>query len=57
MKSDLVITTTNLNFRRYLSTDSEIITTFTDNLELEVLAELNNGWILVRNNGIICYVY
>ena len=57
VKSDLAITTTNLNFRRYPSTDSEIITTFTDNLELEVLAELNNGWILVRNNGIIGYVY
>ena len=57
IKKDLVITTTDLNFRRYPSTDAEIIMTFPENLELEVLAELDNGWILVRNNGVIGYVY
>ena len=39
------------------NTDAEIIKTFEKNTELEVIAKVNNGWLLVKNNGIIGYVH
>ena len=54
--NDVVITTTNLNFRKEPNIDSEIISTFIKNTELEVIAKVNNNWLLVRNNGTLGYV-
>lgn len=55
--NDIVITTTDLNIRMNPNTDAEIIKTFEKNTELEVIAKVNNGWLLVKNNGIIGYVH
>ena len=56
VKKDIALTTTNLNFRCLPNTDSNIMTTFTPGVELQVLAEVSNGWLLVRNSGKIGYV-
>lgn len=56
-KDDIVITTTDLNFRIAPTTDAEIISTFVQNTELQVIAEVDNGWLLVRNNGVLGYVH
>lgn len=54
--NDVVLTTTDLNFRCEPNTDSEIIRTFRINTELEVLARVNNNWLLVNYNGTLGYV-
>ena len=55
-KNDIVLTTTDLNFRISPTTESEIILTFPKNTELQVIAETDNEWLLVKNNGILGYV-
>lgn len=56
-KNDIVITITDLNFRIAPNTDAEIISTFNQNTELQVIAEVDNGWLLVKNNGVLGYVH
>lgn len=56
-KNDIVITLTDLNFRIAPTTDAEIISTFYQNTELQVIAEVDNGWLLVKNNGVLGYVH
>lgn len=55
-KKDIVVTTSTLNFRIEPNAESKRIRTFDENTELEVLAEVDNGWLLVRYNGEIGYV-
>ena len=54
---DIVITISDLNIRMNPNTDAKIIKTFEKNTELEVIAKVNNGWLLVKNNGITGYVH
>ena len=54
---DLVLTTTDLNFRRGPSTDNEVIELFPKGTELKVSAYTNNGWLLVEYNGVFGYVH
>ena len=56
-ENDIVITTSELNIRDNPNTDANIIKTFEKNTELEVIAKVDNGWLLVKNNGIIGYVH
>lgn len=56
-KKDIVITTTDLNFRTNPSIDSEIITTLLPKTELEVIALVSDDWLLVKNKAQIGYVY
>ena len=56
-RTDIVITKTDLNCRTFPTTESKIIKTFKKNTELEVIAEIDNGWLLVENNGILGYVH
>lgn len=56
-QSDILLTTTDLNFRKQPNTSSEIIRTFRINTELELIAKVNNGWLLVKYNGVIGYVH
>ena len=55
-KNDIVLTNTDLNFRSEPSTDGKKLDTFDEGTELQVLAEVDNGWLLVRHNGEIGYV-
>lgn len=56
-KKDIVITKSDLNFRELPTKESKQITSFKKNTELEQIATLDNGWLLVRNNGILGYVH
>lgn len=56
-QSDIIITNTDLNFRNNPNIDAKIIKTFKKDTELEVIAKVNNEWLLVKNNGIIGYVH
>lgn len=56
-KKDIVITKTELNLRITPNTEKARISRFGKNIELEVIDEVDNGWLLVRNNGIIGYVH
>lgn len=56
IKNDIVLTTTDLNLRPTPSTDKARIDYLPTNTELQVLAEVDNGWLLVKHNGIIGYV-
>lgn len=56
-KTDIVITTTELNLRKTPNTEKARISRFDKNTELEVIAEIDNGWLLVRNNGVLGYVH
>lgn len=56
-KKDIVITTTELNLRKTPNTEKARISRFDKNTELEVIAEVDNGWLLVRNNGVLGYVH
>ncbi len=71
-KNDVAVTTTALNFRSGPSTDypikktlitkrekeiTEVDMQFKKNEELEVLAEVDDEWLLVEYNGEIGYVY
>ena len=55
-KNDIVLTNTDLNFRSEPSTEGKKLDTFKEGTELQVLAEVDNGWLLVRYNGEIGYV-
>ena len=55
-KNDIVLTNTDLNFRSEPSTEGKKLDTFEEGTELQVLAEVDNGWLLVRHNGEIGYV-
>ena len=54
--NDIVITTTNLNFRLSPSLDGKKIETIKTNEELEVIAITQNSWYLVKYNNKIGYV-
>ena len=56
-KTDIVITTTELNLRKTPNTEKARISRFDKNTELEVIATLDNEWLLVRNNGVLGYVH
>ena len=53
---DIVITTTNLNFRLSPTLDGKRITTINKNEELETIAITSNNWYLVKYNGEIGYI-
>ena len=55
--NDIVLTTTDLNFRTSPNEESTIIRTFRINTELKVIGKVDNGWLLVNYNGTIGYVY
>lgn len=55
-KTDIVLTTAILNFREGPSTEYKVIDLLNIDTELEVMAEVNNGWLLVKYNGILGYV-
>lgn len=55
-KDDIILTTTNLNLRQQPTTESTSLDTLEPNTELQVLAEVDNSWLLVRHNGNIGYV-
>lgn len=55
-KNDIVLTNTDLNFRTAPTKEGKKIDTFDEGTELQVLAEVDNGWLLVRHNGEIGYV-
>ncbi len=55
--NDIVLTTGKLNFRTLPSTEGEIHYTLTPNTELIVIAMVDNGWLLVKYNGIVGYVH
>ncbi len=56
-QNDIALTSSELNIRDNPNTDANIIKTFEKNTELEVIAKVDNGWLLVKNNGIIGYVH
>lgn len=56
-QNDIVLTSTDLNFRLEPNQKADRITTFKKNTELQVLAMIDNGWLLVKNNGVIGYVH
>lgn len=57
LKNDIVLTTTTLNFRTEPTTSSKIIEELPENTELQVIAQVNDEWLLVRYNGNLGYVY
>jgi len=54
---DIVLTKTELNFRTNPTIESEIILTFDKDTELQVVAKVNNGWLLVKYNENFGYVH
>lgn len=55
--NDIVVTTTTLNFREAPNAESKRILTFNIETELQVIAKIDNGWLLVRYNGMLGYVH
>lgn len=55
-KEDIVLTTAELNFRTAPTTESEKIDTFEKGTELQVISEVDNGWLMVSCDGKIGYV-
>ncbi len=56
-RNDIVITTSSLNFREQPASDSKRISTFEPNTELQVIATVDNGWLLVKYNSTLGYVH
>ena len=56
LKNDFVLTTTDLNFRTGPSIEYDVIKTFKINTELRVVAETDNGWLLVQHNDKLGYI-
>ncbi len=56
-KKDIALTSEDLNFRPTPSTEVKSITRFGKGEEIEVIAEVNNGWYLVKSNGKLGYVH
>lgn len=55
---DIVLTTGTLNFREQPTTNSNKISTFPKDTELQVVAKLkDNDWLLVKYNGMLGYVH
>ena len=56
--NDIVLTTaTSLCFRTDPNTEAEVLSLFKENTELQVVAKTSNGWLLVKYNGVLGYVY
>ena len=55
-KKDIVLTTDELNFRTEPTIESEKIDTFEKGTELQVISEVDNGWLMVSCDGKIGYV-
>lgn len=56
LKSDIVVTTTNLNFRYGPSIEYESFRILEPETELQVLGETEEGWLLVHLNGEIGFI-
>ncbi len=56
IKNDIVLTTTELNMRDQPTGNSKQLNNFKKNTELEVVAEVDNGWLLVKYNGQLGYI-
>lgn len=56
IKNDIVITTSGLNFRKEPNTNQKEILTFPEGMELKVVGETYNGWLLVEYNNQLGYV-
>lgn len=56
-KKDIALTIKDLNFRPTPSTEVKRIKSFEKDAEVEVIAEVDNGWYLVKSNGTLGYVY
>lgn len=54
---DIALTKEGLNFRPTPSTEVKSISRFGKDDEIEVVAEVDNGWYLIKNNGILGYVH
>lgn len=56
-QKDIVLTTIDyIDLKIFPSNESETIKILRINTELEVIATLDNGWLLVKNNGNIGYI-
>lgn len=55
--NDIVVTTSILNFRAEPNTESEVIQVFNIETELQVIAAVDNGWLMVQHNGKIGFVH
>lgn len=55
--NDIVVTTSTLNYRTEPNAESKRILTFNIETELQVIAKVDNGWLLVRYNGMLGYVH
>ena len=56
IKNDIVLTTSELNLRAEPTANSKQLTRFQRGAELEVVAEVDNGWLLVQCNNQLGYV-
>ena len=56
IKNDIVLTTTNLNFRQGPTTESESYRILEEETELQVLGEAADDWLLVHLNGEVGFV-
>lgn len=56
LKNDIVVTTTNLNYRYGPSTEYESFRILEPETELQVLGETEDGWLLVHLNGEMGFV-
>ena len=56
LHNDIVLTTTELNFRSAPSQEAEKLDKFPKGAELDVIATTDNGWLLVKYNGVLGYV-
>ncbi len=56
IKNDIVLTTAALNYRTEPNANSKKMGQFPKDTELEVVAEVDNGWLLVKYNGELSYV-
>lgn len=54
--NDIVITTSTITLKNAPTSQSETITTIQENEEVEVIALVDNGWLLVKYNGNIGYI-
>ena len=56
IKNDIVLTTSEINMRDKPTSDSKQLNKFRKGTELEVVAEVDNGWLLVKYNGQLGYI-
>ena len=55
--NDIAVTTSILNFRVAPNVESEVIQVFNIETELQVIATVDNGWLMVQHNGKIGFVH